>query len=66
MHLFLASVGLGAILQTIWAMTCREYLGILILSTSPDVSYIYTILTLQKEPVFRNTLQPFLLSSLFI
>ena len=42
----------------------REYLGVLILSTSPGVFYIYTIPTLQKEPLVNNTLQYFLLSSL--
>ena len=41
----------------------RECIGILILSTYPDVSYIYTILTLQKKLFvnLHNTLHDFLL-----
>ena len=45
-------------------MSGRECIGVLILSTSPDVSYIYTNLTLQKELSIRNTFYRFLLSSL--
>ena len=35
--------------QIIWAMIRREYLGILIVSLPPAVSYIYTISALQKN-----------------
>ena len=44
-------------------MMSREYVGVLILSMSPDMYYIYTNLTIQKELILGNTLHDFLLSS---
>ena len=41
----------------------ESFLGFLFFSASPDVSYIYTILSLQKEPFFHNMLRYSLLSS---
>lgn len=40
----------GLVFQRIWTIICGESMGILILSTSPDMFYIYTMLTSQKNP----------------
>ena len=59
---------LPALTQIIWAMISREYLGILIVSLPPAVSYIYTISPLQKKPVFpsSNSLSHFPHTLLFL
>jgi len=44
-------------------MMVESFLGFLFFSASSDVSYIYTILSLQKEPFFHNMLRYSLLSS---
>ena len=45
-------------------MMSREYLGVLIFYITPEVSYIYTNLTLQKK-LFIQNIAPHLLVFLF-